>query len=338
MTLLLFAVLLVLLFLIPFLPGFRELVIKEDVAPLFIDMDYRKEPRYFGAAFKKLLLNALKSGVIKPGQHEITLSRPDTVEVFDTANISQGRIMRDICFVRQDMHSGSKVLFGKEVYVQGSAYVGEANQLRALACDGDVHLQSGVKFVRWLDAEGSIRVEAGGDLGICASSGSRIVIAGECSFKRLYGLPVITGDDNRGLADNQELGPEHAIVFDDKVERDISSISEYAHKDSSIITAKSLVIGEGAWIRGDIKTHGSLTARRGATITGNIFAEADIHLDNGCRVLGSIFSQGSICLGEGVIIGCKGKIKSVISKKGTTFSRGVKVYGFVLTEGEGKVV
>lgn len=338
MTLLLFAVLLVLLFCIPFLPGFRELVIEEDVAPLFIDMDYRKEPRYFGAAFRKLLLNALKGSPAKSGRREIVLSRPETVEVFDMGNISQGRIMRDICFVKQDLHSGNKVLFEKEVFVQGSAYVGAANQLRALACDGDAHVQGGVKLIRWLDAEGSIRIEAGSDLGISASSGGQIIIAGDCSFKRLYGLPVITGEENRGIADEQELGPEHAIVFGGEAERDVTSIPDHALKDVNIIAAKSLTIGESAWIRGDIKTRGDLTAGRGATIAGNIFAEGDVYLGGNCRVLGTVFSQGSITFAEGVTVGCKGKIKSVISKKGTTFARGVKVYGFVLTEGEGKVV
>lgn len=338
MILLLFAILLVVLFFLPFLPGFREFFIEEDVAPLFIDMDYRKEPRYFGVSFRRLLLEKLSGGTVRAGLRSVLLSRQETVEVFDTATIHQGRIMSDICFVKRDLRSGSKVLFEKEVYVQGSASIGEFNQLRALACDGEVAVSSGVKLIRWLDAEGSIRVASGSDLGISASSGQKLIIEENCSFKRLYGLPVITGQEHEAPISEHELGPEHAIVFAGEAERELSHIPERGLKDCSIIAAKSLTIGEQAWIRGDLKSHGNITAGAEVTVTGNIFAEGDVHLGPRCRVLGTVFSQGRITFDEGVVVGCNGKIKSVISKKGTTLGRGVKVYGFVLTEGEGIIV
>ena len=60
-------VLFIMLFFLPFLPGIAELVRKEDADPLYIAMDYIKDPRYFGKSFKELLHQATDGFTSAPG-------------------------------------------------------------------------------------------------------------------------------------------------------------------------------------------------------------------------------------------------------------------------------
>ena len=109
-------------------------------------------------------------------------------------------------------------------------------------------------------------------------------------------------------------------------------------KEGTIITEDSIYIGDNAVIIGDIKTHGSLLTGAGVTIRGNIFAEEDIELGGGSHILGTAFCQGRISLNEGVTIGSQRSIKSVTCQKGIEVAGNVKVYGYLITEGEGTVV
>jgi hypothetical protein len=68
---------------------------------------------------------------------------------------------------------------------------------------------------------------------------------------------------------------------------------------------------------------------------GNLFAEGDIEIGQQTRVLGTLFSQGVITLRQGAIIGTRDRIKSVIGKKGILLESGVRVYGYITTEGRG---
>jgi len=58
----------------------------------------------------------------------------------------------------------------------------------------------------------------------------------------------------------------------------------------------------------------------------------------GCTILGNVFSQGRFAIGTGGHVGEKGQIKSVIGKKGVFLKGNVALYGYLMTEGEGKVL
>ena len=48
--------------------------------------------------------------------------------------------------------------------------------------------------------------------------------------------------------------------------------------------------------------------------------------------------QGCLKVGNNVVFGEKGKIKSVIVRKNIAFGTGIVIHGFVLTEGVGKTI
>ncbi|SMD01640.1 polymer-forming cytoskeletal protein [Sporomusa malonica] len=343
MLLLLFCSLLILLLFLPFAPGLREMLNGKDAEPLFINMDYRRNPRYFGLSFRQIVIKSLANYTGMSGFLHIKLSKQELIEVVDDAVVEDGGSVATIYYVENNLQSGRNVRFEKEVYVRGNACLGEGNELRALACDGDIHILGRTRFIRWLDAEGSIRAEEESELGVSAACGKELFLAGGCSFKRLYGFPVTTmtstmaytAPERVAAGDFVEAGPASQ---QEDMQRNLAVLPARSRKNCDIITAHSLTIGEHTIIEGHVKTHGDLVAAHSVTITGNIFAGGNIRLGPYCRVLGTIFTQGHITLEDGVAVGSHGKIKSVISKKGITFHRGVSVFGFVSTEGEGRVI
>jgi hypothetical protein len=344
---------LAILFALPFFPGICEFYNAQDSSPLYIDMNYSKDPRYFAVSFRKKLMDSLAEHTMD-GVHEFQLSKHETIEIMDHTTLANGNSLKNICYVRKDIHSENNVVFEKEVYAHGGAKLGENNILRGLACDGNIHALSGTRFVRWLDANGCIRTETGCNLGISASCLGTLSLAPKCVFKRLYGFPIITCDSyvnippfggepavfEAAVAAFQQDNPETnepVVTVSETIERNATHIPPNSQKECTIITPHCLTIGEYSVISGHIKTNGKFTTGNNVIIAGNLFADGDIHLGPNCRVIGTIFTQGHITLDEGVIVGSKGQTKSVIGKKGITIRCPVMVYGYIMTEGTGIV-
>ena len=364
MILIIFVLLLCLLFILPFSAGLREIWKKTDANPLFINMEYTKDPRYFAHSFRKLFHDSMQNNVDAEGQFTLSLSKPETVDIRDNATLASGYVVDNIYYVHNDLTTQSNVLFKKEVYVRGNANIGAENQLRALASDKNIHLEKGTVFSRWIDAEGDINVEENCDLGISVSCNGKLSVASNCTFKRLYGFPVVSlphvgssaidssdpakpvsavdtalNEAAAAAAQINESEYYDAINGETKnLERNLNEIPPNVIKEGTIITEDSIRIGDNAVIIGDIKTHGSLVTGTGVTIRGNIFAEENIELGTGSHILGTAFCQGWISLSEGVTIGSQRSIKSVTCKKGIEVSGNVKVYGYLITEGEGTVI
>lgn len=340
---------------LPFWGGIRELIQKKDAAPLHIDMNYTKNPRYFAVSFRKILTAALPQHEPAAGLFSCTLSKPETVEIVETALINQGQTQAHVLFAKTSLVSGKQATFLKEIYVKERAIIGEGNQLRSLACDGDIRVLQGTSFTRWLDATGNIKVAPLCNLGLSATCTQQLSLAQHCRFKRLYGNPVTTAIPKKAVETPESsslpfqeaaftLPAKPATANQTRLQRDerltFGSDAAVAGNQShlgNIIALKTLFLGDGAIIHGDVKTHGSLKTGTQITITGNVFAEGDIHLGPEARIYGTVFSQGRVVCERGTIVGSSAGIKSIVAKKGIEFGAGIKVYGYVMTEGEGVV-
>lgn len=353
-----FAVVLFLVLLtLPFVPGLGVYGNKADSLPLFINMDYRHNPFYFAASFKKLLKEAADGCGLDDGTRSLKLSKQELVDIVDSASIEDGRVINNVCYVKNNLVSAAGVVFEKEVYVQGRATVGANNHIRAMVGDGDIYLGRGARITRWLNSEGGIRASEDCDLGVSATCGRELFLARNCLFKRLYGFPVTTGaasgpfgeayrpraqeqaalEAAAGLADGL-AAPAADVQIGGGVERNPAPVAACSRKECTLISERSLEIGDYALVSGHVKTHGELVVGTGVTIAGNLFAEGDISLGSGSRILGSIFTQGRVVCGPGVTVGGPGRLKSVVGKKGVILQTGTRIYGYVTTEGEGIVV
>jgi len=320
------------LLLIPFIPGVIELIKPKDASPLFIPMDYSKEPRYFSRSFKGILKNSVSADTA-PGIREVKLSKVEKIEVAGSQRI--GGSVDHILYITGDLVSEDKTRLNREVYVTGDASIGSMTTLRAIACEGRLTLSKDVRIVRWADAEGMVEISDNCNLGISVSSGDELRIGRACRFKRLYGTPIITYSMSRFTP-----SPFHRFSVRDGawiVDKDCMTVPSHTRVEGNLIVKKDLKVGDGCAVSGSIKTYGDLTLGDGVRVSGNLFSEGDIEIGEGSTIAGDIFSQGSIIVKGKTRIGGPGEIRSVIGKRGVRLGRDIIIYGYVMTEGSGIV-
>lgn len=343
MILIFCAILFVLVLVLPFVPSFAELAMQRDASPLPIKNDYVRDPRYFAHSFRRIINENLGSRTA--GRYELQLSRREVVEVVDTAPAcTNNEAYPYICYCASDLNIESEAAFLKEIYVRGDADFGARNSLRALACDGNIILRHDSTVLRWIDAEGSLRVGRDCNLGVSASCGTEMSLGSGCSFKRLYAFPVVAGG-REGLKDavmvalEADEGPicepyDPAQLGD--AELAMANILPYSRK-ATVITRVSLDIGDYSYIAGHVKSYGDLTLGKYVIVCGNVFVEGVLRVGEGCHIHGTVFSNGWIEIGVGAVVGDSGAIKSVVARKGIRLMSGAMVFGLVSTEGEGRV-
>ena len=331
----------IILLLLPFLPGILELIRKKDAEPLFIKMDYIRNPRYFGKSFKMLLHRATAGFTLCPGMRDVRLSKDEKVEIAHSLNISANKETDHMLYIMGNLVTDSDAQFTKEVYVTGDAVIGPNNIFQALAGDGDITIAEGVQVQRWLDAEGDIDVGQNCRLGISVSSGSMLSLSKDCVFRRVNGMPIITGR-NRITSINSPAEPSLSIELltsrPSFIRRKDNSIPPGTIIKDNIVFLQDIKIGCNSIIKATIKSYGKIILEDNVTIDGNVFADGDIIIGRKSKIGGHIFSQMSVYISEQVTISCPEKIKSVIGKKSVKIEQDVVVYGYVATEGDGIVI
>ena len=327
------------LLVLPFVPGIMELRHPQDSGALSINMDYSRDPRYFGNSFKGILKKALKTESLNQGTGQITLSKKETVEIVPTTKIPAGDNVDHLMVVTGNFISLDNVTLNKEIYVHGKASLGKRNTLRALAAEGKVSLASKTRVIRWVDAEGEFMADRSCDLGWSISSGNRLKISPDCCFRRLYGMPVRTWDE----------GPENDVTDTDQECEEMGETAFISDKDWTVIPPgtkidKTLIFKQNLRIKRycvldkDVKTYKKLILEEGVRIKGNVFAENGITTGPLSRIFGDIFSQETIYLGKGSKIGRAGSTKSVVARGDIVLGRGVIIYGYVVAGKRGRIL
>ncbi|MBN2242449.1 MAG: polymer-forming cytoskeletal protein [Acidobacteria bacterium] len=335
------ALLLFALFALPFLPGILEWVRKQDAEPLFISMEYIRNPRYFGKSFRRILKSADFGTGTEPGIYTRVLSKEEKVEVTRCARFGENLEIDRVQVTIGELISSDRVLFNKEVYVAGNAVIGRDNVVHAIAGDGDITLGEGTKCRRWIDAEGTIRAGADCRLGISASSGEKLLLGRNCSFRRIFGMPILTGQGETaaGRADGATAPPgklpSKGLNFVPVGDR---AVAPGAVVKEDIVFLYDVEVGSGVRFEGSIKAHGALVLKDGVVVTGNIFSEGDIIIGKNAAVYGHVFSQKTVRIAGNSAISGPDKIKSVVGKKAVFLEPDVTIYGYVTTEGEGRTI
>lgn len=337
MTVLLIFLFFFFLLLLPFIPGIMELLKPRDSASLSIKMDYKKDPRYFGKFFKNLIETAVPADNLTTGIKKIRLSKEENIEVTNSIKIPAYKRINHILYIKGDIITEEDVQSHKEIFSTGNVCIGRNSIVRAIASKGNISLSHGVNVIRWIDAEGDIVIHKNVNLGVCASSNCQLTLSSDCNFRRLYGNPVIVSelkeDENSGLSNENDKGIVTTAWIIDKRQ---TIIPPFTKVEEPLIIKNALTIRKNSTIKNSIKVYGNLLVEEDVEISGNIFAEKDIKIDKRAFIQGNIFSQSKIYLGRGVKVGRKGGIKSVIGKKAIFLDKGVKIYGYIMTEGDGR--
>lgn len=330
MTVLFLFVIFMLMLLVPFVPGIKELARPRDDSPLPINMNYQRDPRYFGKSFTSILQKSLElSGFVK-GTQSIRMSKEEIVEVTEKLVLSAGSHVDHVLYVKGNFRAHEGCTLEKEVYAGGKATIGEKSEIRALATEGRIHLGAETKVMRWVDSQNEIFADRECDLGWSVSCEGRLKIGSGCIFRRLYGMPIaICGKSasNYLSGKKEEISDitDTALVADSKW----IVIPPGTKIGKTIISKKHLLLKRACVVLGDVKTYGNLVLEDRVRVTGNVFAEGDITVGASARILGNVFSQGAVKIGKMARIGKTGSVKSVVSRRGTVLEVNATIYGYV---------
>ena len=267
---------------------------------LKIRQDYVKDARYFGKSFSALVEKALPE--MKNGT--IMLSRQEKVleadgnQEFAQPDIEDLVIARNTVFCPQQ----NDLHFQKEIYSEKDAlFVKENIRIRAVYSKKRLLFGNKIRLLRWADAEHAVAVYD------------------ECD-PRIFRMPVMNSHEyNRHYIDDDMVTESGTVPY-------------------TIISDGDIKVIEDIILQGDIHSDGAVRIMENASVLGNIFAENDILLEKNATVLGNIFTQGNIIFEEGASAGQPDKITSVVARGTITFYGGNYVYGYVVSEGGGKIL
>jgi cytoskeletal protein CcmA (bactofilin family) len=334
------------LLLAPFVPAVVEVYHPLDRYPLPVNMTYTKNPRYLGQSAWKLVTEAVEGLPAGEGRHTVQMSKEETVWVSRARTIPQRTNLADILFVKGDLVLEREVTCEKELFVTGGARVDAESKLRSLACKGDALLSPRCEVVRWMDVDGSIEAGEHCVLGVLVAAGATLKLGQGVRFQRLVGNPIATyhaNDEDVQLAapTREALTPAKRVkTIEDALDwhRDSLEIDAQQVVDGPLVVKQDLTLGEAAVLRGSAKVYGKTEIGPGATVHGDLFCEGPIKIAEGAVIAGNVFSQDTIALRRGATVGQRGRHKSVIAKKAIRIAEGVRIHGYVLTDGEGIVV
>lgn len=344
------ATLLLVLFLtlvfLPFVPAVVEVFYPLDEYPLPVNMDYSKNPRYLGQSAWRVLREALEYSAGQTGPLTVFLNRQETLEVTESRTISRDVPVENVLYVKGDLTVEGGAECEREIFVTGAARAGKEVVLRTLACEGSIELGPGCRIVRWIDADGEIKVGEGCDLGANAAGGARLSLGMEVRFKRLFGNPVATAGEAGKIPEIPDPAPTPPVQREEEVKtikdvldwhRDSLEVGRGKSCDEALVVKEDLELGESAILRRPARVYGKTEIGAGALVLADVFSEGPITVGDGAVVLGNLFSQDAVTLGKGVRVGREGEAKSVIAKKAIRLGGGVRIHGYVLTDGQGEV-
>ncbi len=348
---LLLAVFALLIFL-PFLPGLVEVYRPRDRYPLPINTAYAKDPRFLGLSARKVFHAAVANAPEGEGPHLLWLSHEEQVVVSGPRTVKEDTAIDHVFYVRGDLGIERRCAFAKDVYASGAVSVGEQASLRTLAADGDMDLGPHVAIGRWVDSEGDLTVGERVDLGHSASCAGRLRLGDAVTFTRLYGREITTpgvGGEGAGPVGLEAEGERSMLKIDpDREIKSIRDVLEYhrgnleigagARVDGPLLVRGDLICGRGAGITGPVRVHGQVTLAEDAVVRGDVFAEGAVRIGRNAAVTGNVFSQDHVEIESGARLGRPGADKTVIGKRSITLAEGVRLHGYVLTDGRGKVL
>jgi cytoskeletal protein CcmA (bactofilin family) len=316
----------------PLFLGYREFRKKSRKQMFNIPSDDWRDPRYFRQSFLKRIHEAL-GGDPLPGIHDITLTRPEKVKVVREAHLSSRFFEPNVLFVKKDLLAEAEVVLRKECFVGGSALIGAASLVRALAAERSLSLGEGCRVARWVDANDRLTIADRCHLGARASCEGPMSLGREVAFHFLFAHPILTvpsaTDQAAGLPARFKNSSPGAF-------RDVVPAGTQLTGDQ--VFSQNVWVGAGAVIKGAIKSHGDVIFEGPATVEGPVFADGDIHVGGQSVVKGSLVAGNTIYLYPGVRVGSSGEIRSVLGHEGVVLHGDVQVFGVIRTDGRGQVV
>jgi predicted acyltransferase (DUF342 family) len=276
------------------------------------------------------------------------------VELHGVSDLSERVVISEAGLV---IPSGTVLL--KELFVDSSLRGGHGAVYRAALVTGDATLGSGSSVLRWIDADGNLEVGESCVLHGRASAYGTVTLERGVRFQRIAAprirvagspaarpspawleagepalawdaVPVIQRMRTNAMRDTVSLEmlvpPEGAKVSFGRwlIDGDFT-VPAGATVDSDLIISGVLKIGEGATVRGAVKS-ATLIGEDRVVYLDAIVATSRLALGAGSKVVGPVVVEGEAVVGEGCRVGGPGD-ETTISAVSVRLGAGAEVYG-----------
>ena len=282
---LLFAVVVVLLMLLPLLPAVLELVRKTDVTSLGINRMHTGSSNVFAENYRKYLES---HGLLEQLQ-DYWNSRLAAWSPLLDKKVDEEVLATPGLLIPADFSCL------KEVYCAGDVETRSSVIVRSLLAEGELILGDQNSVVRWASARRML-------IGRNATLFGRMVaqqemcFTGPASFQRIQAPVIRMGTPWQPI---MPMGPyrefditalEHTVFFNEDIQR--------------VVVEGNLTIPDDTVIRGHLVVHGTLKIGHGCYIQGSLKASGNIHIGNAVAIEGAMVSDMSVsCLNDCLLLG-----------------------------------
>jgi len=331
MTLTLIVFLLFLLFtVLPMIPMLQSIYKKEDVEPLYMDLEYIVNPKFQAEHFDKISESEEKKFTKISIGSELNMAAVPS------------EISRQLLFSSMENVSlNAKLEKSAILHSKGDIVTQKHSRISALKSDGSINIGENSIVETWIDAAQNITIEKDANVNLVTAKSVRLHAGAK--FKRIYAdtigiYPLNQGDENKkGIDINRDKTSQY--IEDEVLYLEVDGIiKQGSNINNDIVCRGDLIIEENCKILGSIKTNGTLEVGNNTFVYGNIFSDKEIEIKDDCYVFGNIFSHTYLKIGHNGQMGRYDLPKSIIGIKGVQIAGGTFLHNYILTYGEGRIV
>ncbi len=305
---------LLLLMLIPLIPAFTELYLKQDAEPVRIGKFSYLDIDSYSRGFENFLKNKFK-GLIGP---DCSFIEPENKEgtfnnqpyLYLKKPVARQELVSDIeknmlfttrmILSEPDIELPSNMLYESEVFAKGSLATGRNNYLKAAMAHGDVFVQPNTEVLRWISSRGTLSAHGPATFHGRLSAAQKIIADNNILFKWMAAPEIITNPS--------ETVSTIAADYRESISYNDTPITELEHIDLIEI------LGNVAFIRGnlapppnwrsslDIIATGNITLMENTILSGKVKANGDLITGHHCKLMQSVVSSKNILIREGSFV------------------------------------
>jgi len=351
------------LFLLPFVPGLREVRARRDADPLAVSALAAVDVRHFAHGFRRFLERELggilarvrdtgmrRSGWIEEQGSYSVLAAGEDVELY--ADERSRRVVDRILAGVGDVTVPAGLRCLREIYAGGTFRGGAATEVRAVLAEEDVVLERRSRSVRWVHAGRDLHGAAECLLQGRASAGRVLRLAPGCRFERLHAPEIRFGEtplpragDVAGGAIPEAsttpwspagIGPRHELAAGRLLVEGDLEIPARARVRWDLVVWGRLTLGAGARLEGSAKAHRAVRLGRGVRVDGSLIGRGDVVFEDDVRVDGPVIAEERLTIGARCVIGTAEQ-PSTVRAGAIEVRAGSVVHGTAWSSGRGEV-
>ena len=317
-----------------FLLAYRAWRATREETSTNIDPDYVRVEDYFARSFRQKVDNwfQLPSRAAAPDGTRTITKGSELIRISYEAEFPPQSTSEDIQIVQGDFRCRAGCVFHREICVHGDAFIGPGTRMQAIAVDGNLTLDAGVRVARWADSTGDMEIGAHSIVKARVTSGQSVYLHEGVQVQSVFAPAVRSLQKQSGMSSTvgnppapemelpgqgtdagrtgkrggvewkkfSRLSPE-CWLYDGDLNPDVP-----CRVTTKLIVKGKCVLAPGSVLEGDLKADGRIVIGEGSVCKGNVIAGGEIRFAPGSRFLGVVHAGKTIRLCRGVVGGASG--------------------------------